>query len=460
MVGKDNQLQEGQSRVGWMVDGLPETPLISLMLSRTHSEVGVTIPFSDERSDPYHYWFSSNMMYADDPARSKRRYEAPNAITFFSADGSVGLVGSRESSSKRSWVGPGSGEGRLIFDFTVLGASSGSAFESVNGLRSEVEGLGTWIGLRALDARQALNEAGRLDSVTLQLKSSEPIPVARKLNAAFQSNWRYGPGPGPDETTISERMQIHTQVRQGVTWDEHLAIHFPLRDLLRMAAWRRLDFVSHEAMSHADPLRTLDGVSHGDQWLPVITYRTGISAKPPAKMNSLEFLFSFGDIGSVGVGRWLQLNQKFERGLQPLLRLLDLQGATLEAHVAQAGMGFELLGYEMLRAHGMSKRQADAKSWEERTRAISSAAAEVLPFSEDDFVARFRKTYMAVKHADRALPDLEVMHLAYREAIQVFRAWTALRLGVPKKVLRATLKRDKVTRHIEAIQQSLPAVAP
>lgn len=265
MVAKDNTLEVGQSRVGLMIDGLPETPRVSVKLERTDRRVEVTIPFLDGISDIYQYWFSSGIMYGDDPDRTKRRYEPPDAISFHDAHGPVGLVGSRVSGSKLNFGGIGVGEGRIIFDYTILGASSGAVYESINGLRSEVEGLGTWIGLRSLNAEQKFNDAGRLDSVNLRLQSSPVIRADRKLNAEFQSNWRYGPGPGPDQTTITERMHIHTQIRAAVGWEEHLGVHFPLRNLLRVAAWQRLNFVSHEVMSAADPVRTLDSASHGDQ---------------------------------------------------------------------------------------------------------------------------------------------------------------------------------------------------
>lgn len=143
--------------------------------------------------------------------------------------------------------GAGVGEGRLLFDYTVLGAGSGTDYEKINGLRSEVEGLGTWIGLRSLNADQEFKD-GRLAGVNLRLKSSPTIRAARALNAEFQSNLRYGPGPEPDQTTITERMQAHTQVKRAVSWEEQFRVHFPLRNLLRVTAWRRLNFVSHEVM--------------------------------------------------------------------------------------------------------------------------------------------------------------------------------------------------------------------
>lgn len=434
-----------------MIDGLAETPRVAVKLARTQDWVEVTVPFLDGRDDVYQYWFSGGIMYGDDPGKVKRRYKPPNSITFYDTNGVVGLVGSHATGSRRNLGGTGIGEGRLAFDYTVLGANSGESYENINGLRSEVEGLGTWIGLRSLEADQEFKD-GRLAGVNLRLQSSPPVRAARALNAEFRANWRYGPGPAPDQTTISERMQVHTQVIRPRSWEDHFKVHFPLRNLLRLATWRALNFVSHDVMSTSDPLRTLDGNAHGEQWFPVITGLTGITERPTT-LNRKDFLFSFGDVEPRGVGRWIQLSAKFDRGVTPLLGLLDLAGASLEAHLAQAGIAYEMLGYDILLESGLSRRRAGSAKFVELAGAVSSAVAHILPFSATEFPELLRRTYSGVKHADLAKPDIDEMHLAYNQAIQVFRAWVALRLGVPPDKLRASLDRDPVTRRIQAIQR-------
>src|SRR5262245_18894759 len=124
-----------------MIDGLPETPRVAVKLERTEKRVEVTIPFLEGHEDIYQYWFSDGIIDGDDPDRTNRRYEPPDSISFYDSNGSVGLVGSRVSGTRMSFGGAGVGEGRLAFDYTVLGAGSGTDYEKVNGLRSEVEGL-------------------------------------------------------------------------------------------------------------------------------------------------------------------------------------------------------------------------------------------------------------------------------------------------------------------------------
>ena len=436
-----------------MIDGLPETPRVAVKLERTDKRVQVTVPFLEGHNDIYQYWFSSGINYGDDPDKTKRRYEPPPSVGFHDAHGDVGLVGCRDVGSRLHLGGASIGEGLLDIDFAILGAKSGAAYESINGLRSEVEGLGTWIGLRSLDTNPKFDESGRLESVDFHLARVPSVRIARRLNTELLSNWRYEPGPEPDQTTISERMQIQTRVSKAVDWDAHFAMHFPLRDLVRVASWRRLNFVGHEVMSVADPIRTLDGATHGDRWLPALTHRTGVSDKA-ANLGWNDFLFSFGDVGPRGVRRWLEMGRKFERGMAPLVSLLELKGAALNAHLAQVGIGFEMLGYDLMLESGMSRSRARRATFTEQVRAVSSSVADVLPFSADDFPEFLRRMYIGVKHADRVEPEWQEMYLATREAIQVFRAWVALGLGVPKDMLKMRLENDKVTREIRSVQRS------
>lgn len=458
MAAKDNQLEIGQSRIGLMIDGLPETPRVAVKLERTDKRVEVTIPFLDGHGDIYQHWFSGGIMYGDDPDRTQRRYEPPYSISFYDSRGPVGLVGSQVAGSTMKFGGTGVGEGRLTFDYTILGAGCGSDYESINGLRSEVEGLGTWVGLRSLSAEQEIND-GRLTAVNLKLKSSPSIRVGRLLNAELQSNWRYGPGPGPDQTTITERMQIHTQIKKAASWEDHLRMHFQLRDLLRVASWRRLNFVSHEAMSGADPIRTLDGKAHGNQWLPVVTHKTDI-AGTVTKLNWTDFLFSYADVGPKGVARWTDLGKKFARGLGHLVGLLDLEGASLEAHLAQVGIGFEMLGYDLMLESGAIFKGQTYIKFIDQAAAVSSVVADVMPFSVADFPDLLRRTYIGLKHADNEQPDRQEAHLAYRQAIQVFRAWVAVRLGIPKTKLKSVLASDQLTSRIRQIAADVEMTEP
>lgn len=189
MVKGKNAIPKNGARIGLMIDGLKETPRVATKLEIDQNKVVLTIPFINGHEDPYKYWFSGKVRYGDDPNREKRRYRAPRSVTFQDSAGPVALIGSRTLGSDVNLFS-GIGEGVLGFDFTVLGASSSSKYEKINGLRSEIEGLGTWIGLRSLAARKEFQE-NRLRSVELQLESPSPVKVCQRLNAEVQANWLF-----------------------------------------------------------------------------------------------------------------------------------------------------------------------------------------------------------------------------------------------------------------------------
>ncbi|WP_196217318.1 HEPN domain-containing protein, partial [Cellulosimicrobium composti] len=168
-----------------------------------------------------------------------------------------------------------------------------------------------------------------------------------------------------------------------------------------------------------------------------------------------DFLFHYGDVGSRGVSRWLDLSSKFERALTPLVGLLGLAGASLDARIAQVSIGFEMLGYDLLIEAGASKTKAKDAAFVGQVGAVAEAVEGVLPFSASEFSDRLRRTYVSVKHADKARSDPLEMYLAYRQSIQIFRSWVALRLGVPKARLKTALERDPITQHIHQISREL-----
>lgn len=441
MVKGKNAIPKNGARIGLMIDGLKETPRVATKLEIDQNKVVLTIPFINGHEDPYKYWFSGKVRYGDDPNREKRRYRAPRSVTFQDSAGPVALIGSRTLGSDVNLFS-GIGEGVLGFDFTVLGASSSSKYEKINGLRSEIEGLGTWIGLRSLAARKEFQE-NRLRSVELQLESPSPVKVCQRLNAEVQANWRYGPGDSPDETTIAERMQVCTRVSRPRTWEEHLAVHYSLRDLVRVATWRELNFTSHDVLSLRDPYRTVDGTSHGERWMGVVTHRTGVREQS-TRVDRSDYVFHYGDIGPKGVRRWIDLVDRYGRGMNPLIGLLDIQGASLEARIAQVGIGFEMLGFDILVSSGRSRSSVKKASYLELVEAVSSSVDRAVPFDVTGFPSNLKRVYVNTKHADRSGSTPEEIRDVYLAAIQVFRAWVATKLGMRPSRLQEALKYDRL----------------
>ncbi|MFG2091387.1 MULTISPECIES: HEPN domain-containing protein [unclassified Spirillospora] len=131
----------------------------------------------------------------------------------------------------------------------------------------------------------------------------------------------------------------------------------------------------------------------------------------------------------------MNLADKYSRGINPLVQLLDLEGATIDAHVAQLGIAIEAIGYQALIDSGMIERDANRKSVKERIDHLLLEVAGALDFDHATFVQNFADTYNSVKHANRDIVGPEVKVENYRKGVTLLRAWVAVRLGVKKSVL-------------------------
>ena len=69
----DNELIVGEPRLGWLIDGNPETPEAAVMLRDTGSVIELRIPLQGmlREDGPYARWWSSLTIHADDPKQTK-----------------------------------------------------------------------------------------------------------------------------------------------------------------------------------------------------------------------------------------------------------------------------------------------------------------------------------------------------------------------------------------------------
>lgn len=443
-MGEDRALPLDKPRVGFLADGDPSTPVLAAQLTRTESAIVVHLPWIEDDHRTIERWFGEHANWGDDPDKTKYRYSPPDALDFEDSVGSVALVGCRSRGSARNFVN-GIGLGQIDVDYALPGATSAAKYFKINALRSETDALGDWVHRNSLEISPQYDAASRLQTVDFHLESPAAIPLIPRLNMTIRPSFRYDPGRHPDETTITERMFVETDVKAPRGWEEHWSLHIAMLDLLRVCSWQRLHFLTHEATRDDDPLRTIDGAAHGRQWYPVETLRTGVDPRPP-DVGRAPFLFYFDDVLSAGLGRWIRLRDDMARAFDPLLGLLGLRRANLETHCAQLGIGLEALGYLLAQEKGIGGSRAGEQTFEERLIRLAEDCTLPLPFDAAEWIDDTRSMYRAVKHADNVLPDPAALRSAYYRGVQVFRIWVAGRLGVRAAVLARTLPLDRVNR--------------
>jgi len=422
----------GPVRIGFLVDGDPETELMTALYEYDEVGVRLRVPYL-MNEDIRGRWWSHGTMFVDDPDRTKYSYSPPPELDYFDNKGPVGLIGCRSGVSTTTYGGsaPDAGVGVIHANFAIEGARAATHYLKLNGLRSEIDGLAQWLGYSALKSVVKLPKDGAGHEISTSASQVEDMILGQALNLKAVAH-AITSGPQSPEVTYRSRVFLQTFTKENKDWGDHLTPHFGVRNLLRVAAWRPINFLSHQAASRMETI-PIKGEDH-QTWGEVRTVATSIS-EPTWKIND-RFLFTFGDVGRTGLGRWLKLAKSYSRGIDPLIRLLDLEGATIDAHVMQLGIAMEAIGYQALIDSGKSPSAANGTSVEKRAEFLLKEISGAITFSETTFAKDFADSYNSVKHANRAMvaPAKKLEH--YRNGVELLRAWVALRLGINTKTLR------------------------
>lgn len=264
-----NVLEVGVPRLGWFADGDPNTPQSAGMLLDTGTHIELTIAWADRHS-PYQRWFyGRSANWGDDPDKTRYRYTVPDMLWFWDARGHVTLVGCTAGDA----MGLGPGEGRVHVRLAVIGGQVGTDYRQINGLRSELPGLGEWMSLRSLSHKTTNDAQGRLKALDLHLESPKPVMLSHALNLCIRPNFSFNMPATPDTATIQESLQIGSLTTRPREWLDHLVAHNTVRQLVNVAAWSPFGYSSLWAHRSDDPRRVIDGRAVGTRWAEVRSYQ-------------------------------------------------------------------------------------------------------------------------------------------------------------------------------------------
>ena len=454
----NNELIVGEPRLGWLIDGNPETPEAAVMLRDTGSVIELRIPlqgvFGEE--GPYGRWWSSCTMYADDPERTKYSYTPPRVMLFHDDCGVVALVGCRAGGAHKSL---GAGYGVVVANYAVLGGRS-LEYDKINGMRSDIPAIASWTGITSMIVKTNNDAEGLLESVQVELKRLSPVSISRTLNLAIHPLWE----ARQPRTAFSarERIMLGTMVKDARSWEDHLMVHGAVWDLVSIAAWRPFTVARLEVCRRDDLVRTSGGKT--ERWSQVVTHRLPQYSDDDTR--KLSFLFWYDNIGARGVKRWLHLREEYTDAFDPFLSILRSDEPWSDANVVQIGIVLEKLGYliDIKKNEGAHLNRQDQLSFMKALQVILDDMP-VTPFVDDDtatdnmpdnessadntsdaWKANIRAAYMGLKHADRTLPDSLDLINALRKSILVVRFWIAHQLGVRDNVLKEGRKYDPLSK--------------
>lgn len=432
-----NELVPGEPRLGWFIDGDPDTHQIAVMLRDTETAIKLTVPLQGmfSKDDPYGRWWSSGVKFGDDPDRTKYSYRPPRVLLMNDVHGPVVLVGCRSTGSTSSFR---AGKGHIVANFAVLGGRHLN-FEKIHGLRTEVPALAAWTRLSSMAVETETDRDSRIQSVQMTLANAEAILLSRTLNLEMRSTWRT---ERPNGGFLAyEGVELETSVQRARTWEDHLQIHGAVLELVSIAGWKPFGISSVKVLRTDDPDRNWAGSSRGEHWLPVVTHRL---PKQKAWAKDPRFLFPYPEVGPRGISRWLRLRKNYGRVVGPMLNILRSDDRWGHSSLVQSGIALEALGYliDVEKNDGANLNGRKQMNFKPGLRVIL-ADMKVTPFEDTEgWIERADASYMGAKHPDRSEPDSLVQINTLRENLLILRFWIGLQLGVRPKSLSTALNMD------------------
>lgn len=431
-----NDLQPGEPRLGWFVDGSPDTESIAVMLRDTGTAIELTVPLRGrfDKEDPYRRWWSSIVHIEDDPDSARDSYAPPRQLLVYDVSGPVALVGCRPiGSTTNSSVG----HGRIVVNFAVLGGRN-LDYDKINGLRTDIPALASWTRLSGMEVGVTTDERRRVQSVRMELTSAEPIRLARRLNLVMQSTWRTEQPTGGFQAF--EAVNLETSVGRARTWDEHLQVHGAVLELVSIAAWQPFGIATTTVRRDDDASRNSAGGEMSQRWLPVATHR--LPTHDPWTQEP-RFLFPWSEVGSRGIERWLRLWNTHGRVIGPLLSVLRSENPWSHSSLVQSGIALEALGYLIDTENGSGHLNGRQQMNFRTGLRVILDDMSMKPFADDaSWIDRSVAAYMGAKHPDRTEPDSLDMINTLRENLLVLRFWIGLQVGVTPASLSDALQTD------------------
>lgn len=430
-----NELTTGTRRVGDFIDFDPNTPEVKVVLEHSDRGIGITVPWSSD-DDPYASWFlrdSSNLRIPPRPEGPP----VPKKVLFHDSHGSVLLIGCHARGFHSNMLGPGSGT--LWARAAIIGVRDDLDFDNPQGLQTDVSGLRAWLGVSSWhEVRDYEHRAIETTVRSLEVPTIE-VGEHHGIQLALRFGWRIRHENDGDRRILTDYARCVTRSPEPAHWSAHLKLHHAIRDLLVLSRWHEESCHEAYALRIDDPLRTIDGKAHGEQWREVIVPNAEIQGAPK---DHRPHLFEYSELGSAGLLRWIALRDEFARALDPVISSIGLRGTTANTLLAHTGPGLEALGYLLMLRDGTPKKDAKNAPLKARFERILADLNGCLPIDSEAWVTLTCATYNGLKHANRKEPDPVDVLNAWRECVLVARAWVAVELGVAHKMIKERLSRD------------------
>lgn len=453
----DNTLEVGQVRVGWLYPGeVKEGAGIPATLVREGNRIQALIPVEGRRSsNPAARWGTEGISFADDPERTEYQYDVPENMYFIDDHGMVLLIGCRASGFKEKLISVFRSLGGILQKISVGAAVfSSRAYNtnSFNGYRTEIENLSQWFQMNTIKTRPVCKEvdgAYRLKTVETKASSGGEILIDESKGLKFKSNFTVVPNSSSTKVIYESHDFLESCRDEIIPFIEGMKEHDAIRDLLMISSWSVHRFISI-AVSRDNDKGDFDAIA----WRNVISERWETTKN--IDIDNKKFIFTYNDIESGGVRKWLEISEKYPRALNPILSTIRWDNGTVENELFNLCSGVEALGRYIYRENpdkSLGGRGGKIYLHNALQNIINQIPKGVLPYvkkfensrngkvvnSLPEWADKINNSYNSVKHYGDEEIDYENIFESIDKLKIIIISWVGARLGARPEVLRNRL---------------------
>jgi len=360
-------------------------------------------------------------------------------VIFRDSGGYLTLLDGRSLGSTASSLGES--EQRFRFWKALATGANGVDYASINGMRSDVDGLARWAKMSPVTSSLMYEDHER-PSINIVAQNLPETILGGPLGLALTTQFWHKPQPVDGVFSIRTGLSVNTRSESLVAWEEHATAHRMIQDLMALVYGRpchaRLDSVMR-----ADDQPTTQAVDKR-YWVSAYVPSFGRQyALTPTLPDSVKPLFYLDETKAESVSAWLDEFDLWSRPTWIAVSSVFQPDLPIEVQLIQVSVALEALGYAIWAQKPTSGRTpAFDGLLREVTALVPLKHARVYGGqSEKSWRVRFINAYMGAKHADKPLPDSETAYQCVQQGLTLIRCWLALKLGVAPELLGERLSR-------------------
>lgn len=271
----------GSKLLGHLIDFDESTPETQVTLERTSDSILLSLTWTAS-DGAYSRWFWTTQ---NGPVANQG---VPSRLLFIHDRGAILLVGCQNSSSRGGSWGPGMGV--VSATHAILDVFEDIDYEKLNGLRSVIPGLRSWLGITSVRTSIGPPNGSEPLAATYIAQEGLPLVIGGPNRLRLVPTWRAVPNYDEDTITLFDEVVCESTNSDLQDWPHFLSEHRAIRDLLLLSSWTSLELSARAAFRLEADITADGNASQSGSW------RSRLVAELPG----LNLRRSYG-----GHGRWL-----------------------------------------------------------------------------------------------------------------------------------------------------------